>query len=174
MKSNVVEAFFRLKNETGRVCLRSGLQIQMIPSIRDLKLAQKHQCAAFVQDEAYVLIWDDDPNKIIERAADLENQLVAVTWRSATGVYPKDEKRRRASDVTTQDALLEAGGVEKRQNTYINSVITALTLILSFAIIGMGLRVLVQEVTVDGTYRRLAVLAYTPIQFVISLVCKPI
>jgi len=171
MRSTIVEAFFRLKNDTGRVCLRSGLQIQMIPSIRDLKLAQKHQCAAFVQEESFLLIWDDDPNKIIQRAADLENQLVEISWRSATGVYPKSEKRRRPSDVATRDALLEAGGVDKRHNTYINSFITALTLILSFSVIGMGLRVLVQETTVDGNYRRLAVLAYTPIQFIISLVC---
>lgn len=170
MKSTIVEAFFRLKNDTGRVCLRSGLQIQMIPSIRDLKLAQKHQCAAFVQEEAFLLIWDNDPNNIIQRAADLENQLVEISWQNATGVYPKTKKQRRPSDVATKEALLEAGGVEKRQTTYINSFITSLTLILSFAIIGMGFRVLVQETTVDGNFQRLAVLAYTPIQFVISLV----
>ena len=171
MRSTIVEAFFRMKNDTGRVCLRSGLQIQMLPSIRDLKLAQKHQCAAFIQEESFLLIWDSDPNNIIQRAADLENQLVERSWQSATGVYPKSKLQRRPSDIATKDALLEAGGVDKRHKSYINSFITSLTLTLSFAIIGMGFRVLVQEITVDGNYRRLAVLAYTPIQFFISLVC---
>ena len=170
MKSTIVEAFFRLKNDTGRVCLRSGLQIQMLPSIRDLTLAQKHQCAAFIQEEEFLLIWDDDPKRIIQRAADLENQLVEISWRTATGMYPKDEVGRRASDAATRDATLESGAPQKRRTTYINSYIMCLTLILSFSIIGLGLRVLVQETTVDGDYRRLAVLAYTPIQFFISLV----
>ena len=171
MRSTIVEAFFRLKNDTGRVCLRSGLQIQMLPSIRDLKLAQKHQCAAFVQEESFLLVWDDDPNKIIQRAADLENQLVEISWRSATGSYPRSEKKRRPSDVATKDALLEAGGIEKRTNTYINSFIMSATLTLSISVIGMGLRELTMETTVDGNYLRLAVLPYLPIQFVISLVC---
>ena len=171
MKSKIVEAFFKLKNDTGRVTLRSGLQIQMLPSIRDLKLAQKHQCAAFIQEEAFLLVWDDDPNKLLERAADLEHQLVEISWRKATGVYPKNEKRR-PSDVTTRDVLLEAGGMDVRRPTYINSIICAMALILSLFVIGLGLKVIAQEITVDNNYARVAVIAFLPIQFIMSLVSR--
>jgi hypothetical protein len=169
LKSKIVEAFFKLDNDTGKVQLRSGLQIQMFPSIRQLKIAQKHQCAAFIQDGSYLLVWDDDPNKLIERAADLERQLVEISWRTATGVYPKGEQRQ-TSVVATREELLEAGMADDRKPTYINSYICALTLCLSFLIIGLGLKTLVKETIVDMGYARLATLAFIPVQFFMSLV----
>ena len=78
LRSKVVETAFRLMDSTDRVTLRSGLELQVLPSLRDIKLAQRHQCAAFIHDESYILVWDDSPTKLLERAADLEHQLVDI------------------------------------------------------------------------------------------------
>jgi len=165
LRSKVVETAFRLMDSTDRVTLRSGLELQVLPSLRDIKLAQRHQCAAFIHDESYILVWDDSPTKLLERAADLEHQLVDIAWFTATGC---DLKPPSTHD-SDAGSLLELGYVVDRRPTYINSVICACTLALSLLVVGLGMKVLAHESTLDHTYARLAAIAFTPIQFLLAL-----
>ncbi|CZT49585.1 uncharacterized protein RSE6_10455 [Rhynchosporium secalis] len=165
MKSKIVEAVFKLNRNVDRMSLRSGLQIQLLPSLRDVKLAQKHQCAAFIQEEAYLLVWDDNPTKLLQRAADLERQLVDIAWFSATG---SEEKTLFPQDLDTS-LLLGIGVLEERRPTYINSVICGCTLTLSLLVVGLGMKVLAHESALDHTYGRLTAIIFTPIQFLLAL-----
>ena len=167
LRSKVVETAFRVMDSTDRVTLRSGLEIQVLPSLRDIKLAQRHQCAAFIHDESYILVWDDSPTKLLERAADLEHQLVDIAWFTATGCDLKPPSTHNSDT----GSLLELGYVVDRRPTYINSVICACTLALSLLVVGLGMKVLAHESTLDHTYARLAAIAFTPIQFLLALVC---
>ena len=169
LKSKIVEAAFKLSPDTARMCLRSGLQIQLLPSLRDIKLAQKHQCAAFIQEESYILVWDDNPERLLQHAADLEQQLVEIAWHSATGTYPKNHLSQYL-DTSASAPLLELGGFGAREQTYINSVICACTLALSLLVVGLGMKVLAEEIALDHNYIRLTALLFTPIQFLLSLV----
>jgi hypothetical protein len=155
------------------MCQRPGLQIQLLPSLRDIKLAQRHQCAAFIQDESYILVWDDDPERLLQHGADLEHQLVEIAWQSATGTEPKN-RLAKYSEVSEKYPLLETGGTDKRHQTHINSIICACTLALSLFIVGLGMNVLAQEIALDRNYIRLAALLFTPIQFLLSLVCSSV
>ncbi|KAL2072785.1 hypothetical protein VTL71DRAFT_12128 [Oculimacula yallundae] len=165
MKSKIVEAVFRLNRNLDRMSLRSGLQIQLLPSLRDVKLAQKHQCAAFIQEEAYVLVWDDNPTKLLQRATELERQLVDMAWFSAT----ESEQKTLFSQDRETSLLLGAGLVDERHPTYINSVICGCTLTLSLFVVGLGMKVLARESALDHTYSRLAAIIFTPIQFLLAL-----
>ena len=168
LKSKTVEAAFKLNSDAARMCLRPGLQIQLLPSLRDIKSAQKHQCAAFIQEESYILVWDDNPERLLQHAAELEHQLVKIAWHNATGTYTKNDLSQ-FSEPKVRDLLLDLGA-DTRHPTYINSIISACTLALSLLVVGLGMKVIAEEIALDHNYTRLAALLFTPIQFLLSLV----
>ena len=55
-------------NDLPYVELTPGLRLQVIPSMSDLSICQKHQSAAFVAKEQLLIVWEDDPKRLLERA----------------------------------------------------------------------------------------------------------
>ena len=63
------------------VPLSNGLRVQIIPTVTDLPRSQIHHFAAFVQDTRSLVVWDDEPEKILERVAELQNRVMEVIWK---------------------------------------------------------------------------------------------
>lgn len=172
--STRVIKLFLSRHNADYVPLGSGLRLQVIPTIADLPRCQKHHFAAFVQENLMLVVWDDNPRKLIERAEGIENSLLAKIWGSEEQ-QEYDEKKSAAASVIDLGIVAEGGdpedpyATEKRPLLLITAVQVALTLTLMITTLSLGWKQLAMQVAVDGSYTRLALLAVTPLQMFVSL-----
>jgi membrane glycosyltransferase len=134
----------------------------------ELPRCQKHHFAAFIQDLQILVVWDDEPKKVLARADALERQLMKMIWGSGEeedgeAEGEMGEKGQAEIDVTPVD--LEAAADAPDRRVKLTSALTvAITLALSFATIGIGYRSLAFEIATDATYVRLALIVVSPLQ----------
>jgi hypothetical protein len=161
--------------------LRNGLSIQILPNVEALPRCFKHQFAAFIRDQQYLVVWDDEPKHLLDRAAALEDLLLTTIWNSGDMNY-EDEKKDSAdvsidivpdeqqdgSDTSPVDP--EAFVPEPRKVVLWSPTQVAGTLMLMCAALGLGLRSLALEIAVDRNYIRLALLVTLPPLFFVGLV----
>jgi hypothetical protein len=161
----------------GYAPLSDNLRIQVLPSVEYLPRCQMHHFGAFIKDQLILVVWDDEPKALLERARHIQESLLKVIWgQGEAGVL--EEKARPSANVSTVELvegsftpgeLEEAMTTQKRPTRLINPVMVGLTLTLLVAALGLGWRALAQEVSVDGKYTRLALLVVTPCQVFVSL-----
>lgn len=172
VNTRVIQLFLR---QEGRayVPLENGLRLQTLPDFSFLPQCQKHHFAAFIQDPAVLVVWDDQPTHILSRVKNIEDQLMSMIWNDSAEV---DGILNRQTSVHIQDINNDADGhdekmLEKpRRTVFLQSVLTAITLILVIIAIGNGLRRMIIEVKVDHNYFRLALLVVAPLQIWLALV----
>src|SRR5271169_6114496 len=88
--------------------LHGGLSVQILPSIHHLSGCLKHQFAAFIRDRQMLIVWCDEPEKVIEHMARIELMLVETIWNDGqSSVDEKDAKVERIDEV----ANLEESGI---------------------------------------------------------------
>jgi hypothetical protein len=168
VNSRIVKAFFTLTTNVDYVRLRGNLRIQILPTIRELGGALRYQFAAFIAEDCSLIVWDDDPAKIIARAVDIEQQLVEISYHNITGKYPPNDKRRKSIMPSTTD--LEAANAEPRPRVFINCIMMAFTLTLVLATMGLSWMELTEQSLVDHNFRRFALVAMMPIEIFLCLV----
>jgi hypothetical protein len=71
--------------------IRNGLAIQILPSEQYLPRCFKHQFAAFIRNQGCLVVWDDEPEHLVSRAAELESSIVATIWN---GDEMEEEEKR--------------------------------------------------------------------------------
>ncbi|KAI0125339.1 glycosyl transferase family group 2-domain-containing protein [Xylariales sp. AK1849] len=169
VNSRVIKTFLACSPDAMDVPLMNGLRVQIVPTVDDLPRARKAQFAAFIASEALLVVWDDDALHLVQRAKAIESELMELVWQSNEdgGV----EEKGGHSNVTEVEIDEESGQPlpEKRpvylQNTYLVSITMAIVVIS----IGAGVRQLASEVTVDGNYLRLCLIALFPVQIFFTL-----
>lgn len=153
--------------------LPDGLRLQVLPTMRELPRCQKHHFAAFIQDLQILIVWDDEPKKVLSRAEHLERQLMKMIWGGVeAGADDEDEKtgEKNQVEVGVSAVDLEAALEQEVRKTKLTSPIqVALTLALCLSCIGLGYRNIALEIATDNSYVRLAIIAYIPVQVFISL-----
>ncbi|KAK7931686.1 Glucans biosynthesis glucosyltransferase H [Apiospora marii] len=148
------------------------LQLQVLPSMRELPRCQKHHFAAFIQDQQILVVWDDEPKKVLARADHLERQLMKMIWGTGEeeDIEPDEKDEKNPVEVGVSAVDLEAAlDDEARRVKLLNPFQVALTLALCLSCIGIGYRALAYEIAVDNYYIRLLILLYVPVAVVISL-----
>jgi hypothetical protein len=172
INTNVISLFVSSQPGDAAV-LHGGLSIQILPSISYLSQCLKHQFAAFIRDRGILVVWDDDPENIIEYTTRLETTLMETIWNE--GANYADEKEptaERIGEVISLEKLEDGlGHEEQRPLILFSPMVVAGTLILLFGAIGLGWRKLAIEVAVDGNYIRLGLLIVSPIAFFVGFVC---
>jgi hypothetical protein len=176
VNTRVVKLLLR-RQEASYIPLADDLKLQIIPSLSYLPLCQKHHFAAFIQDIAIVLVWDDDPRNILDRTRNLEEQLMTVIWKGASSIYDdgvsNQEEDSQAPTVANEegDGVCSESLAEKpRKIVMIQSWLSAVTLAMVIAALGFGLRAVAIEVKVDKSYLRVAFAVVVPIQIWLALV----
>lgn len=189
INTQVVKLFLR-NNDMHYVPLDNGLRIQVLPNVNYLPECQKHHFAAFIQEPSMLVVWDDDPNHLLSRAQNVEDQLMKMIWeddeeneKASTAVASKVPSKApskmgsRAPSVYvgevdgSQDGYIEKGLAEApRKIVLIQPVLTAITLILVIAALGAGWRQVALEVSVDKGWLRLAFVVVVPLQIWLALV----
>lgn len=177
VNTRVIKLFLR-RQDLPYVPLPDGLRLQILPSITFLPTCQKHHFAAFIQDSAILVVWDDEPKHLLVRAKKIEQQLMAMTWGAENSPY--DEKANKSQSVfiaetphSGSDSGVVDGEEQKekpRKLILIQAVLCALTLTLLIAAIGSGWRQIAIEVAVDKQMLRLAFVAVVPFQCWLALV----
>ncbi|TGJ88666.1 hypothetical protein E0Z10_g51 [Xylaria hypoxylon] len=148
--------------------LPDGLRLQVLPTMRELPRCQKHHFAAFIQDLQILVVWDDEPKKVLARAEALERQLMKMIW--GTGDDEEDEVDEKGEKITSGEVSvtpidLEAATDAPDRRIKLTSALTvALTVALSISTLGIGYRALAFEIATDATYARLALVVVSPFQ----------
>ncbi|KAK6952550.1 hypothetical protein Daesc_007091 [Daldinia eschscholtzii] len=166
----VIKTFLSWSPYATSVPLANGLQIQIVPSIRELPRARKHQCAAFLAVESLLIVWDDDPLHLVRRAEAIEAELMELVWR--LGGVSDDEEEEYSDFSSTQFELDEESGEvdpEKRPVHLFNACLVSSVVLLVTVSLGAAWRQLAIEISVDGDFKRLFLLALFPIQVFFSL-----
>jgi len=142
--------------------IEPGLRIQVLPDISYLPRCQKHQFAAFIADRGMLLVWDDEPKKIIGRTERLEKALMKMIWGNKSA-YPEDvDENKKAPQVEVTrihelDGDVESRLPEKDRRIVLYTPITvAITLALVITALGSGWRQVAVEIFVDHNWLRLA------------------
>ena len=183
VNTRVVQLFLR-REDRAYVPLDNGLRLQILPDVSFLPQCQKHHFAAFIQDSAVLLVWDDQPTHILNRIKDIESQLMSLIWNNTdenderpgpgASVESKQQVTNHIQGVKGSTIKKDCGLSEgPRRLVFIQSILTALTLILITAAIGSGVRRMMIEVKVDHNYLRLALLIVVPLQVWLALVRNP-
>jgi hypothetical protein len=163
------------RNDLAYVDMSGGLRLQVIPDIRDLPSCQKHQSAAFIARQQILVVWEDDPKKLLERATLIQDTLMKVLWGPEPGdTEGGDEKKEAHVEVAPMDGDDLEGVAEKpRRIVLIQPFLTALTMCLVVAAVGGGWRAIAIELVVDGNYIRIAFLLAIIPQIWLALVSVP-
>jgi hypothetical protein len=173
INTNVISIF--VSSQPGdSALLQGGLSVQILPSISYLSGCLKHQFAAFIRDRAMLVVWDDDPEKVIEHTTRLETMLMVTIWNEGAN-YAEEEKDltiERIDEMTSLEKLEDGlRSEEPRRLMLISPMVVSATLVLIFATIGLGWRKLALEVEVDGNYIRFGLAIFSPLLFFVGLVC---
>lgn len=160
--------------------LREGLRVQILPNIMCLANGQRHQNAAFIKDQAILIVWADSPHEVISRAEYIEAQMMEVFAR---GLDPYDEKSTAGilvtelpagTEPTEEEIPREDGLPEGPRKIMLNqAILTAITLILIIAALGTGWKQMAIETAVDHSFLRLAFFIVVPLQIWLALVRCP-
>lgn len=167
---------FLHKDALEYVPLESGLRLQILPSISHLPEGQKHHFAAFIQDYKILVVWDDDPNHLLQRVQNIEEQLIRMAWNEQAdddeSVPPYTSAVPSTINLNPGDGTHDAENtlaIPPRRIVLIQPVLTAITLVLLIGAISSGWRAMAIEIKVDQNWMRLAFLLVVPLQFWLGL-----
>lgn len=170
----VVRTFLET-NPHDSVSLGNGLRVQILPNMTYLPTCQRHHFAAFIADKGLLVVWDDSPKHLLQRAKDIEAALRTMMWSTDEKSEYDDMSTKEKSGVVSVDeislseASLEEEAEPPRRIVLNQSVMVAIELFLSVASIGSGYAKIAEEIKIDGDYTRLALLLVLPAQIWLSL-----
>lgn len=163
LNTRVIKLFLH-NNTRPYVPLKNGLRLQVLPDISYLPRCQKHHFAAFIADRGILVVWDDEPRHLLDRASQIEEGLMEMIWHEDVGEDEKGEDNVGVTEVSDTSSDPEAGAVQKtRRIKLMQPCTTALTLLLVTAALGSGYRQIALEIKIDFNYVRIAfLLAFLP------------
>lgn len=163
--------------------LPNGLRLQVLPDISFLPGCQKHQSAAFIDDRGVLIVWDDDPVDIIERAAKLERELLGLIWQGESACLDVvDEKLGKggfgspsisecsSSEMSSDLEAATRAAPKERKTPLLYPIMVCATLALGILCLGTGYRRIAIEIAYDGSFTRCALVVLLPISLWLSLV----
>ncbi|KAF2237821.1 putative glycosyltransferase family 2 protein [Viridothelium virens] len=164
-----------LESATGmlELPLSNGLHVQVLPSLEQLPRARKHQMAAVIASEPYLVVWDDEATHLVERAAAIEADLMNLIWKNGS-IRDQDhagEKSEIGPDITILEVDEESGELipQARPVHIMNAALVGFTIFLVVAMLGAGFREVAGETAVDKNYMRIAFIALVPVQVFFTL-----
>ncbi|KAG7289642.1 hypothetical protein NEMBOFW57_006017 [Staphylotrichum longicolle] len=162
------------KTDLDHVPLPDGLRVQVLRTMADLPRGQLHHFAAFVEDVRLLVVWDDEPEKLLARVQNLEARFIEIIWGNGEeGDEDEDAGEKKGASAAVQELdpaqLEEALAAEKRPVRLESAIVVSIAMILWVMCPAIGVRWLVFQALVDGTYIRFALVAALPVQMFTSL-----
>ncbi|KAF2227264.1 glycosyl transferase family group 2-domain-containing protein [Elsinoe ampelina] len=172
VNSRVIKTFLAWTPDAIDVPLTNGLRVQVLPTMEDLPAAKKHQFAAFVADEALLVVWDDDVHNLIKRAKFIEDELMELVWSSGEEEQVEEEEGAKKGPGVVEaryDPVTGEELPEDRPTNLQNTVLVSFTLVIILGLLGAGFRQVAIEISVDYNWYRLFFFLLTPVQVFFTL-----
>lgn len=169
VSSGVIEPFLEWNADAVDVPLLNGLRIQILPTFEDLYHAKRHQYAAFIASEALLIVWDDEPTHLLQRAKNIEAELLKFVWRVANNDTLSNEKEVNVSEYEVDE---ETGLMAEKERPIMlyNCFLVACSLCLLTILIGLGYVKIADEVFELHKWISLSFLIMTPVNAFLTLV----
>ncbi|KAK5014758.1 hypothetical protein LTR60_003195, partial [Cryomyces antarcticus] len=174
VNTRVIKLFLH-NNDKPYVPLGDGLRLQVLPDMSYLPRCQKHQFAAFIADRGILVVWDDQPRHLLDRAERIERELMAMIWQGESPFSENEKAPAKSENVSITEVDGESGAdVEAvmeapRSIVLIQPVLSACTMALTIVAIGAGWRQIAIEVFVDHMYMRMLFIFVVPAQMWLAL-----
>ncbi|KAF1917616.1 glycosyl transferase family group 2-domain-containing protein [Ampelomyces quisqualis] len=68
------------RTELPYVQIQHGMRLQVVPDFSTLRYCQKNQSASFIASEQLLVVWEDDPRRLLDRAQGIQDALVKMIW----------------------------------------------------------------------------------------------
>ncbi|KAI9892012.1 MAG: hypothetical protein M1814_002207 [Vezdaea aestivalis] len=171
VNTQIVKIFMSQASAFETIPLTKELSIQVLDRIEDLAGSQcnTHQFAAFIRDVSILVVWEDDPTRLIDRAAKLEEKLLSMVWDTDHSGAAKEKEGANVTISEEVDYDAELATETERPTRLQDPIMVAFTLALLIAALATGYRNLVKQVAVDKNYIRLLLILYTPINAFLCL-----
>jgi hypothetical protein len=170
VNSEVIRPFLDWSPDAIDVPLLNGLRIQILPGIEDLCRARRHQYAAFIASEAFLVVWDDDPAHILIRAKQIEAELVRYVWDTAEGVDADDNAPMKEDGGAVFDEEAGQPAKQDRPVMYYHALLVACAVCLLTIILGLGYQRIAEEIMLLHRWTSLTFLLMTPVTIFLALV----
>ena len=164
----VIDTFLSHNPDVTEVPLEDGRYLQILASYQDLPRARRLQYAAFIVEESLLVVWDDEPLHICDRALSIIKNMTNMIYSDPQ----KSLKSEKEAAVAVIQVDEESGAIiaQERKIVLLNSIYVAMTLTLIVAVLGAGFREIAIEISVDHNMMRAVFVALTPIQVFFTLV----
>jgi hypothetical protein len=174
VSSGVIEPFLNWNLDAADVPLLNGLRIQIVPTFEDLYRARRHQYAAFIAAEALLVVWDDEPTHLLQRAKTIEAGLLDFVWKAANDNDAQTEKGVPGSNSSEFELDEETGlmGSKERPILLYNCFLVACSLCLLTVLIGLGYVKIADELAELHKWTSLVFIIMTPINAFLTLVSE--
>ncbi|KAL1635377.1 hypothetical protein SLS56_001802 [Neofusicoccum ribis] len=149
--------------------IQNKLRVQVLPDISFLPACQKHQFAAFIADRGILIVWDDQPNKIMERVSNIENALLQHSFDNEGDIEVMDEKAIISSEEVEVGSDPEAAEEKPRERVLYHSVLCGVAMVIMVAATGAAWRQVAIAIANDGGFMRVAFAAVLLPQFWLGL-----
>lgn len=163
------------RSEQPWIQIQANLRLQVIPDLDALPHCQKNQSAAFISSHRMLVVWEDDPKRLLERAQYIEDALVKMIWGNETiqEINELATGKKPFVDVLEYDEksiaqLEEAEGT--RLTMMWQTAYTTMTLLLVTVAIGSGWRQVAIQQIQDPNLLRLLFIVCVPAQVWLSWV----
>lgn len=170
VSSGVIEPFLEWNADAVDVPLLNGLRIQILPTFEDLYQAKRHQYAAFIASEALLIVWDDEPTHLLQRAKNIEAELLKFVWKTANAAATEKEANESEYEMDEETGLMAE---KERPILLYNCFLVACSLCLLTVLIGLGYVKIADEVYELHKWSSLSFLVMTPVNGFLTLVSSP-
>jgi hypothetical protein len=170
VSSGVIEPFLNWSADAVDVPLLNGLRIQIIPTFEDLYHARKHQYAAFIASENLLLVWDDEPTHLLQRARSIQAELLKFVWKAANDLE-NEASEKSPENLQAYEIDEETGEVAMKERPILlyNAFLVSCSLCLLAVLLGLGYVHIAEEVVQLHEWISLTFLLMTPVNAFLSL-----
>jgi hypothetical protein len=178
VNTSVIKYILR-RTQVPYVQIQTGLRLQVIPDFEALPFCQRGQSAAFVSSRGMLVVWQDDPKLLLERAEFITTSLMTMMCGVEYGYTGVDEiekvlGKHPAINIDEYDDLFDQGSQEAekpRELKMWQSAYTGLSILLLITAIGSGWRQIAIQQIQEPNWLRLLFIVCLPAQIWLSLVC---
>lgn len=175
VNTRVLQLFMSARPDEHFIQIHRTLRLQVVPDIAALPHCQRHQSAAFISDTATLLVWEDEPTRLLERAEYIQDALMKMSWKpeAAEEGEEKGDGKKPFVQIEEYDEMTEeeAGMEEKPRETVLwQCIYESATIALVVACLGAGWRWIAIEHIQDPNWLRLAFIVVLPAQMWLALV----
>ena len=91
VKTSVIQTFLK-SYKHDYVPFNNGQRLRIIDSISELSFSKRHHYAAFVRGQGILVVWDENPTEVFDRAEMIQKYVVNMLWSMDDNETDDDEE----------------------------------------------------------------------------------